>query len=104
MLSLTHNEEQFENNEKVSPCFTLDHSSSIPPVIHQVVDSQEEEENIGCLESNQDAVEVEKLWAGEKSIPLHSICFIRIGSFPLITPRRSQKALRNPHVRQGQLT
>ena len=73
-------------------------------MIQKVVHSQQEEENIGGLEDNQDAVEVDELWAGEEHSPLHAIGVIRVGSFPLVTPRRSQEALSNPHVWQSQVT
>ena len=103
-LPLTHNKEQFQNNKKVSPCLTFYDSGSISPVIQKVVHSQQEEENIGGLEDNQDAVEVDELWAGEEHSPLHAIGVIGIGSLPLVTPRRSQEALSNPHAGQSEVT
>ena len=68
-------------------------------MIHQVVHSQEEEEDVAGLQDDEDVVEVKELWAGEDDTP-HRVCFIGIGSFPLITPDRANKALGHPHVGQ----
>ena len=69
-------------------------------MIHQVVHSQEEEEDVTGLQDDEDVVEVEELLAGEDDAPLHGVCLIGIRSFPLITPGRAHKALGHPHVGQ----
>ena len=69
-------------------------------MIHQVVHSQEKEEYVASLQDQEDAVEVEELWAGEENTPLQRVCLIRIGSFPLFTPGRAKEALGNSHVGQ----
>ena len=68
-------------------------------MIHQVVHSQKEEEDVAGLQDDEDVVEVEELWAGEDDTP-HRVCLIGIRSFPLITPDRTNKALGHPHVGQ----
>ena len=55
---LTHDEEQFQYDQEVSFSFTLNDYRSISPVINQEVDCAQEAEDIGGLETDQDAVEI----------------------------------------------
>ena len=55
---LTHDEEQFQDNQEVSFSFTLYNYRSISPVINQEVDCAQEAEDIGGLETDQDAVKI----------------------------------------------
>ena len=95
-LLLTHYEKQFDDNNKVSLCFRLDKSSGCPPVLHQTVHGQQEEDDVGGLEGDQHAVEVHELRGGEEGGPLAPGVVV---ARPLLAPRLAQEALGYAHVR-----
>lgn len=98
--SVTHNEEKFEYNDKVSLRLGLDDPCRVSPVLHEVVDCQQEEDHVGCLQGEDDAVEVDELRRGKESCPLSPGLVVLLKLFP---PRLANEALTGPHVRPSKL-
>ena len=98
--SVTHNEEKFEYNDKVSLRLGLDDPCRVSPVLHEVVDCQQEEDHVGCLQGEDDAVEVDELRRGEESCPLSPGLVVLLKLFP---PGLANEALTGPHVRPSEL-
>ena len=100
-VDITHDEEQFEDDDEVSLGLRLDDPGRVSPVLDQIVDSQQEEDDVGCLEGEDDAVEVEELRGVEEGCPLARGLVPLLQVFP---PGFAQEALAGAHVRPGDLT
>ena len=97
----THDEEQFEDDDKVPLGLCLDDARRVPPVLDQIVDGQQEEDDVGRLQCQHDAVEVDELRGVEESHPLARGL---VGLLQMFPPGFAQEALAGPHVRPRDLT
>ena len=79
---VTSDEEKLDHNHKIYLCFSVEKICCDLPVLDKVVDSQGEKDDIGCLEDDEAAVEVDKLRAVQESIPLALIGSIDISGAP----------------------
>ena len=95
---LTHYEKQFDDNDKVSLCFRFYQCCRCPPVLHQVVDGQQKEDDVGRLQQDQDAVEVHELRRGEEGGPVTPGLVV---TCPLLSPGFAQETLSDPHIRSS---
>ena len=96
-----HDEEQLEDDDEVPPGLGLDDPGRIPPVLDEIVDGEEEEDDVGGLQGQDDAVEVDELRGVEESRPLARGL---VGLLQVFAPRFAEEALTGPHVRPRHLT
>ena len=95
---LTHNEEEFDNNKKVSSALSPHEYDRSSPVIDKCWGCEDEEDDIDDLENDKDEVEIDELRSEEECRENWTVIL------PLVTPRITKEALGHPHARQDQVT
>ena len=91
----THDKEELDNNHEVPLCLGSNNPCGIAPVLHKIIDRQQEEEDIGRLEGDNNAVKINKLRAGEECSPLAPRLVV---GRPLVSPGVAKETLGHAHV------